>query len=473
MAAFNQAIKAFYDAAQVNADTSKLFADKQIKDFANPAERKRVREYAMYEVANNGYLKGMVKTRQIDLIGTGPKLQILSDDNVASQEVEEAWRNWVCDTNMAAKLRLLVSEWDVSGEGFALMVTNSRSPNPVKLDLQVLSIEQIADISDEERYQYEGITYDEYGNPIFYEVLTQHPGGDTSLIGGDSESVPAENVIHLYTQERAGQLRGVSGLVASLMPAALLRNYTLAVVKAANIAAAISFLLHTEEVGEDATACEPYDVVDLEAGTGMALPDGYKATQLKAEQPTDTFREFKTEMLNEVGRPLVMPRLKASGDASQYNYSSGRLDGQEYYHGIDVDRSHVENVVVEKLFRAWWKEAATVLSPGAKALVEAGQYPAFPRHRWGWDGRPHVDPQKESQADAIQLSHGMAGLHELYAKRGLDCEAEMEKAAKCLGVSLDEYKRLVRFKVFELEQIKIDVGETGGQKEDKSEASAD
>lgn len=450
-AAANHALRAMVDVHNTNADNEKLFKSAVDNWHADATVRRDIRKKARYECLNNSYVRGMVKTKQVDLIGTGPRLHILSEDREAAAEVEMKVTQWMEDIQLASKLRSMIFEWFTGGEAFAMLRTNPASPNPVKLDLQVLDAEQIPDESDGEKL-LEGITYDDFGNAISYKVLPRHPAGESVMGAADARDVPARFICHIFNADRSSQVRGLSEFTSSLLPAALLRSFTLAVVKAANIAASLSFVVHTDEIGEDSTACEPYDVIDLEHGTGMALPDGYKATQFKAEQPVDTYSDFKNEMLNEVGRGVLMPRLKVSGDASNYNYSSGRLDGQEYNHACDVERREIELVTLRKLFAEWWLEAKSLkgyLSPAAKALVEEGAYPAYPRHRWGWDGRPHVDPQKEATADQTKLANGSMGLHDVYAALGKNAEDEMTKSARILGLTIDEYREKVVASIFQ------------------------
>ena len=58
----------------------------------------------------------------------------------------------------------------------------------------------------------------------------------------------------------------------------------------------------------------------------LTMPEGWDATQFKPEQPTSSYKEFKGEILNEMGRCLNAPFNVIAGNSSGYNYSSGRLD---------------------------------------------------------------------------------------------------------------------------------------------------
>ena len=90
-------VRARYDAAQTTAENVKhwAMADAMSADGAASADvRKKLRERARYEVANNSYAKGIVLTIANDCIGTGPRLQLLTDDPETNRRVEAAFAEW-------------------------------------------------------------------------------------------------------------------------------------------------------------------------------------------------------------------------------------------------------------------------------------------------------------------------------------------------------------------------------------------
>ena len=75
-------ISARYDAASTNNDNRRHWAgaDGLSANAANSAEVRRIlRNCARYEVANNSYARGIVLTLANDVIGTGPRLQLLTN----------------------------------------------------------------------------------------------------------------------------------------------------------------------------------------------------------------------------------------------------------------------------------------------------------------------------------------------------------------------------------------------------------
>ena len=90
-------LRARYDAAQTTAENQRhwAMADSQSADAAGSADvRKKLRERARYEVANNSYAKGIVLTIANDCIGTGPRLQMLSSDSETNRIVEAEFAGW-------------------------------------------------------------------------------------------------------------------------------------------------------------------------------------------------------------------------------------------------------------------------------------------------------------------------------------------------------------------------------------------
>jgi len=84
-------LSARYDAAQTTAENTRHWAaaDDLSADAANSPEIRRiVRRRARYEVANGSYATGMNKQKANDLIGTGPRLQMLTKDEAANEKIE-------------------------------------------------------------------------------------------------------------------------------------------------------------------------------------------------------------------------------------------------------------------------------------------------------------------------------------------------------------------------------------------------
>ena len=431
------ALKAKYDAAQTSREGQNhwQWADGLSAAAANsPEVRRTLRMRSRYEVANNTYASGMVDTLATHTIGTGPSLQMLSGDDAADSAVEMAFWNWMQAAQIPEKLYESRFSRCVDGEVFALFTNNDQLADPVQLDLRTYEADQVANpwmglsAPNNESLLSDGIFYDRFGNPTGYTLLSSHPG-DTGFTDGGIEYtvVPARDVIHLFRSKRPGQLRGIPEIMSALPLYAQLRRYTLAVVAAAETAADLAALLHTQSAVEDPDDIEPLDVFDLERRSIMTLPRGWTAQQMKAEQPTTTYAMFKREIINEIARCLGMPYNIAAGDSSGYNYASGRLDHQTYFKSLRVDRDYIERAALERIFARWWQEAR---------LIPSYLPPIFddwigpPPHQWFWDGFEHVDPLKEANAQGIRLANNTSTLARECQMMGLDWQDVLRQRAR-------------------------------------------
>lgn len=439
----HQPVKARYDAAQTHAGNEKHWKYTDARSAGaelSPGIRKIIRERSRYEVKNNSFASGIVDTLTTDTIGTGPRLQLLTGDTKLNRTVEAQFKAWCNEISLAMKLRTMRTAKTRDGEAFGLLGTNNRLRHEVKLDFRCVEAEQFSDPAYKmETSESDGIEYDAWGNPISYSLLRSHPGSDYgyNLL---ADTIPAEMVVHYFTHRRPGQLRGVPDLTPALPLFAMLRRYTLAVVTAAEIAADMAGVIYTDAAADDeGYVVDPLDTIEIVRGMFTTMPSGWKMGQLKAEQPTQTYGEFRDKIVNEIARCLYMPKAIALGDSSDSNYASGRLDHQVYYRSIHVDRSEINHVALDHLWRAWLDEAALITGylPREMRQIDADLVP----HTWHWDGFEHVDPDKESKGEERNLRTGALTIPDLHARKGQDWEEQQTKQAAALGLSIEDYRK--------------------------------
>ncbi len=423
-------IRARYDAATTTDDNYRHWAsaDGLSANAANNAEVRRIlRNRARYETSNNSYAKGIVLTLANDLIGTGPRLQMLTDDADANRRIEREFMCWTTVVCLAEKLRTMRMARATDGEAFTLLTNNPKLPHAVQLDLKLVEADCVTTPDPRLGASVDGIVFDTNGNPVEYHVLRDHPGEVAFRRENAFDRVPAELMLHWFRVDRPGQARGIPDITPALPLFAQLRRFTLAVLAAAETAADFAGILYTDAPASgEADAAEPFEPIELEKRALVTMPGGWKMSQLQAEQPATTYAEFKREILNEIARCLNMPFNVAAGNSSSYNYASGRLDHQTYFKAIRVEQAQIEEIILDRLLAAWLDEAALI--PG---LLPAGLGPFIDiDHAWFWDGHEHVDPAKEAGAQATRLANLTTTLADEYARRGLDWETQLRQRAK-------------------------------------------
>jgi capsid protein len=163
-------LRARYDAAVTNEDNRRHWAnaDGLSANAANSPEVRRVlRSRARYEVANNSYAKGICLTLANDVIGTGPRLQMLTADAEANRIVEREFSRWAQAVNLAERLRTMRLARAGDGEAFAVLTSNDRLPTPVTLDLRLVEADQVCtpDLTFDTTNVVDGMVFDRLSAP--------------------------------------------------------------------------------------------------------------------------------------------------------------------------------------------------------------------------------------------------------------------------------------------------------------------
>jgi len=460
-------IRARYDAAQTTAENIRhwSYADSLSADSANsPAVRKRLRERARYEVANNGWARSMVETLAHEVIGTGPRIQVRTGSGRADDWIERQFAAWCRRVRLPRKLRTLRKAKATDGEAVALLVNNPRFGD-VQLDLRPIEAEMLStpDIGGFGENRIDGIDLDEQGNPIRYHVLRHHPGGTEWGFDPLEELSPPplpDEVLHVFREDRPGQHRGIPELTAALPLFSKLRRYTLAVVQSAETAAELTVLLKTATPESAATnfgpsgdtdtepaAYETFDTFDIERNTVTVLPEGTEPYQFKPEQPSTTHSEFVRITLAEAFACVMLPYAMGAQDSSQENFASGKLTRLGIKRAVEVERSTDWNPEVERLFWSWFAEAKYAMPEQVRAALAAR-----PPAEWVlvvyWDKvQDDIDPGKAATARKTRLESGQTSIPAIYQEEGRDWEEDQKQAARALGIPVAEYRKRLAAKL--------------------------
>ena len=423
-----QRVSARFDAAQTTKDNVRHWsmadycsADQEAK----PEIRRILRQRSRYEIANNSYAKGLVQMLANDTIGTGPRIQLLTEDEAYNEEIEAEFMQWSEAVKIPQKLRMMRIARCQDGESFGVLATNPKVRHCVKMDLILVEADRVSGelrlVEDDN--SVDGITYDQWGNPVNYRVLKYHPGDLRFTTAEEALYIPAEYMLHIFRPDRPELHRGIPELSAALPLFAQLRRYNLAVLSAAEAAADFAAILYTDAPPDgEAANVPPMDALELERNMMLTVPAGWKMAQLDAKQPTANHGEFVKIILSEIARCAVSTYGSVSGDFSGHNYASGRLDNQLYHKNILVDRSFWEAEVLNHIFYMWYREYS-LLRRNFRELQT-------PRHAWFWDGFVHVDPTKEATAQEIRLANSTTTLAAECARDGRDYMTVLRQRAK-------------------------------------------
>jgi capsid protein len=283
-----------YDAAVTTVDNARHWAaaDGLSANSANSAEvRRTLRNRSRYEVANNSYARGIVLTLAHDVVGTGPRLQLLTADAGANHRIEQAFMLWSRAIRLPEKLRTMRMARAVDGEAFAILINNPSLKTEIQLDLRLVEADQVTtpELNRPSTTSVDGIVFDKAGNPTEYHVLRSHPGEGPWTLRGAYDRVPASAVLHWFRADRPGQARGIPDIMPALPLFAQLRRFTLAVLAAAETAADFAGILYTDApAGGEADAAEPFEPIELEKRALLTMPGGWRMEQMRSEQPVSS-----------------------------------------------------------------------------------------------------------------------------------------------------------------------------------------
>lgn len=447
MANMADRIRASYDAARNGNEYANIWAnaDRYDADSANSRDvRHTLISRSRYEIGNNGFSDGIAQTYATDMIGVGPSLRMQTGSTALNQLIELTWERWSKAVNLRSKLWTMAHAKHSDGEAFGVIRRNPAVRHPIKLDVTLIEAEQCQtpmlpfDVAD--GGYIDGIRFDEFGNPVWYEFLTEHPGATGRVdLTGNTEKIPAEFVLHWFKRRRPGQHRGVPEMASTLNVGAAARRWREATLAAAENVADFSMVVKTQNLPDDADPVAPFSTMDITKRMMAFMPAGWDPMQLKAEFPTATHEAFSKSLINEQARPKSMPLNKAMANSADYNYASGRLDHQTYYSSIDIERADGDEQVLDKLFDAWLPEA----------IVAFGWFGGNPRvvsesglsHTWDWPKHQVADIKAEADANQTKLQSGQIGLHRLYSDCGYDLEDEIPEMAQTFGVDESEIRK--------------------------------
>lgn len=427
------------DAAQTSDENRRHWAnaDALSADSAyDPGTRWRLRNRSRYEALNNCYAKGAVRSSADDLVGKGPRLQLHipgDRDDTWSRSIERSYHAWSELSLLPIRLRTAEKARVRDGECFGIFDTNTRLDHPVKFDVRWVEAEMCGDPFNAglDPFRIDGIKFDERGNPVAYTFFKRHPGdvgGWASLRPLETYTVQARNVIHWFALDRFGQHRAIPETTPALPLYAQVRRYTLATLTAAEFAAMLAGIMKTSAAPEDGGVAEVknWQMFELVRGALLTLPQGWEATQFKAEQPHTRYGEFKHEVLNESGRATNQPLNVVTGNSSGYNFSSGRLDHLPYHRGLDIGRHDLKLVALDRIFRDGWYPEAVLVGVVPREAPPIAEWTWC----WNWDGFDSIDPVKDAMAADVRLKNATSTYAEEYAAYGQDWREQFQQMAR-------------------------------------------
>jgi lambda family phage portal protein len=431
-----------YEGASKGRRTDRWHAKPSDANAANGPDLALLRHRSRDLARNNPWARRAIDVLEDWVVGPGITGQPVGRTR-AGITTRDAWRAWAdstdCDvdgdTDFAGVQGLVFRT--VAESGSALVRRRIRRDSDglaIPLQLQVLEPDHL-DVWTRtygRNIVHHGIEYDAIGRRVAFWLYPEHPGTDRpEQVTLTSVRVPASEIIHVFRQDRPGQILGVPWLAPALMRLKNLDEFEDAALLRAVTASSFALFV-TRAADPDIEDGDPdHEVENLEPGTVEYLNPGetIESPNLPDFGGVDS---FAMAQLRAAASSLGMPYELLSGDLSRVNFSSGRLGFNSFERSVAKWQSRLMRRQLLDRVAQWWTEAAI----GSAAVPAAA---ASLRWEWTPPARAILDPGAENQADSDAVRSGLKTLSEVLRARGKDPRTHLEELAEDLD-ALDELK---------------------------------
>mgnify|MGYP000896871786 CR=1 FL=1 len=396
-------------------------------------------------VRDNGYAANGADSFCANLIGTGIKPSVITEEGSGiseetKKEIQWLWFDWVDEAdadginNFYGMQAVVAKEIFEAGEAFIRFRPRRFSDGlAVPLQLQLLEAEQLP-IEDQSFTGTGnpircGIEFDAIGRRSAYHFYKRHPGDATEMNEvGEKTRVPASEVLHIYPASRAGQIRGLPRMVASIVKMFILDQYDDAELDRKKVAALFAGFVTSPEENSPLMGETQEGEAYLEPGTMQKLLPGEDVRFSSPAEVGGSYESFQYRTLLQIACGLGMPYSSVSGDLRQTSYSSIRAGLIEFQRRM---RQLLFNVIVHQMCRPVWQRFVEI-AVLSKALEKAGLADIRKLQRrvkwippkWEW-----VDPYKEIMAIRASIRAGVISRDFAIEQLGLEPDEVDESAA--------------------------------------------
>lgn len=413
-----------YDAATTGTRGSSWRPNAADADGA-AARRQRLAAVARDMIRNTPFALRAQQVIANNVVGDGIIWKVKSTETAATSEMRPVLRKHFDTTaidadgrcNLYGLQRLALCAVIDAGEVLIRRRRRSRSDGlPLPFQIQVIEADFLDTSKDGSlpngNIVREGIEFDAIGRRVGYWLFPEHPGARTRLRGQywTSSLVPAKDVLHIYRQDRPGQMRGVSWfapVAMSLQDMGDHQDAQLMRQKVAACFAAFRIPPEDEPAGSDNAGLSsiiPGRIQNLAPGEDIkfAAPPGVEA-----------YDEFTRSVLRAVAAGMGITYEALTGDLSNVNFSSGRMGRMEMDRNVSAWQWLLMLPQMMEPLTSWTIEAMEMSLRRMPKSVEIEWVPPY---------RVLVDPSKEIAALRDKVKAGFASRQGVIRELGFDPE---------------------------------------------------
>ncbi len=442
-----------FDAASTGKRLSSWAASGASADTEIMPALARLRNRSRELIRNNYLAKKGRRTITNHTIGLGIMPKPIGESQRA-KELMQVWKNWgdskVCDFNNRLNFygiqRLVMDTVVESGECLVLRVPKKFEFGKVPLEIMVLEPDFIDSYKNQRlpsgNWVKNGIEFTPLGKVEAYWLYTQHPGeqGVISVIHRNtSVRVPANEIIHVFLQERPGQNFGIPWLSAVAVTLKDCSDYEDAQLIRQKIAACFTGFVRDIELSDSIKQGKTSLLERIEPGRIEYLGPG-KDIVFANPPSTQGYAEYIKVQKQNIAAGLGITYESLTADLSQVNFSSARIGQNDMQ--VNIGNWQYEMIIPLLCDGVWqWFEQACELS----GVIPLGEPLGA---TWIPPKRTMVDVISETKAMREQVRAGFKTLSEAISEYGYDPKTHLEEYAKdlktldTLGIVLDSDPRV-------------------------------
>ncbi len=386
---------------------------------------------------NNPYSLKATNVVVNETVGFGIVPNITGTKKGQVKRVKELWNQWgntpLCDfdgrNNFSGLQRLALKATVIDGESLALKRATEKA-----ICLKIIEADFIATDKDLGKV-YQGIELDDQGKKKKYHIYKAHPGERDATT--QTQEIDPFNLIHLFRQERPGQLRGVTWAHAVVEKLKDFDDMQYATLVARKVQACFAGVITTnasEAVIDPATLkLKRQAEMELQPNTWKYLSPGEDVKSL-TPPPVDGYADFNRETLRAIANGYGISYESLSGDYSQSNYSASRMGHLQMRKNIEEWRWQMLIPQFCEPAFGWFLEWAS--AKGAGSLEELKKNIKV---EWVPPAYSMIDPTKEISSLQTEVRAGFKSYKTAVLELGLDPEKVLAEIAE-YNQKVDELK---------------------------------
>lgn len=386
-------------------------------------------------VRNNPWINNALDLLVSHQIGCGIQPCPKITDPGLRAELLALWNDWTAEADadgvndFAAWQNLITRAALESGEVF-IRLRPRRPADGLTVPLQVQALE--ADLLPVHHNRTtprirQGIELNAWGQRVAYHFYREHPGDRYAAASlGDLSRVAAAEILHHYTPQRPGQLRGEPTPISVLLRARQMDGFEAAELARKKARAKFVGAIYRENPEDNpltdqaVTEEDSRAYVDIEDAYMLQLKLHERVTLESGDAGGSGLIDFLRVQLRAIAAGMGVPFELMTGDYSGTNDRIMRVILNTFYRRLEIRQDHLIAQVLQPIWNAWIhavEYSSALRLPGYRDRPRDYQRCEWRAHAWSY-----VNPLQEAQTAVLKVQHGLTSRRAAVAESGWDVE---------------------------------------------------